>query len=175
MHSQPEFSGIKGRFFAWFLTSPLRHILHMKMGNPDARFMDLLELSGDETVVDSGCGSGHHTLMVAEQLRGGRIIGLDVSHEMIAKLRANAKRRNLADRIEALEADALAIPLDDAMADRAITLAAWHHLGDPQDACNELVRQTRWQVRVRRPRNQRAASTGQRAPSGRPRSQLRRR
>ena len=26
------------------------------------------------------------------------------------------------------------------MADRAITLAAWHHLGDPQEACNELVR-----------------------------------
>lgn len=50
------------------------------------------------------------------------------------------KRRGLADRIEALEADALAIPKGDAIADRAITLAAWHHLDDPQAACNELAR-----------------------------------
>lgn len=140
MTEQPEFSGLKGRFFAWFLTSPLRHILHLKMGNPDARFMELLDLGGDETVIDSGCGSGHHTLMVAERLRRGRIIGLDVSKEMLDKLRANAARRGLSDRIEALEADALAIPLDDAYADRSITLAAWHHLDDPQAACDELVR-----------------------------------
>ncbi len=148
MREQSEFSGLKGRVAAWFLTSPLRRILHWKMGDPDERFMELLALSGDEVVLDSGCGSGHHSLMVAERLRPSsgeddehpRVIGLDVSRAMLDKLLRNAAARGVEDRIEALEADALAIPLDDAMADRAITLAAWHHLDDPQAACLELVR-----------------------------------
>jgi ubiquinone/menaquinone biosynthesis C-methylase UbiE len=148
MSHPAEFSGLKGRLAAWFLTSPLRRILHFKMGNPDSRFMELLELKGDEVVVDSGCGSGHHSLMVAEHLRSAgsagatrpRVIAIDVSKEMIAKLRRNADARGLSDRIEALEADALAIPLDSAVADRAITLAAWHHFDDPQAACRELAR-----------------------------------
>jgi len=139
-HDTPEFSGLKGRFFAWFLTSPLRRVLEWKMGNPDPRFMDLMALDGSEVVVDSGCGSGHHTLMVAERLSSGRIIGLDVSSEMLDKLRRNAASRRVSDRVQALEADALAIPLDDAMADRAITVAAWHHLDDPEKACHELAR-----------------------------------
>jgi ubiquinone/menaquinone biosynthesis C-methylase UbiE len=140
MNTQPEFSGFKGRFFAWFLTSPLRRVLEWKMGNPDPRFMDLLELEGHETVVDSGCGSGHHTLMVAERLPRGRVVGVDVSREMIDKLNRNARGRGLQARVEAIEADALAIPLDDGIADRAITVAAWHHLDDPQAACSELAR-----------------------------------
>jgi len=140
MTSKPEFSGLKGRFFAWFLTSPLRRILDLKMGNTDRRFMDLLELNGSDIVVDSGCGSGYHTLMVAERLASGRVVGLDVSLEMLDKLRRSAAARGLTGRIEAIEADARAIPLDDESADRAITVAAWHHLDEPQKACDELAR-----------------------------------
>lgn len=140
MTREPEFSGLRGRFFAWMLTSPLRRVLDWKMGNPDARFLELLALDGSETVVDSGCGSGYHTLMVAERLATGRVIGLDVSREMLAQLGRNAARRGLTERVDAIEADALAIPLDDMVADRAITVATWHHLDDPQKACAELAR-----------------------------------
>lgn len=138
--TKPEFSGFKGRFFAWFLTSPLRRILDHKMGKPDERFLELLELKGDEVVVDAGCGSGYHTLMMAERLRSGRVIGVDVSKEMLARLTGNAKKRGLADRIEVLEADGLALPLDDGFVDRAVSIAVWHHLDDPQKACSELAR-----------------------------------
>jgi ubiquinone/menaquinone biosynthesis C-methylase UbiE len=78
--------------------------------------------------------------MVAERLTSGRVIGVDVSREMLDELRRNAARRGLQARVEALEGDAMALSLDDASADRAITVAAWHHLDAPQRACDELAR-----------------------------------
>ncbi len=140
MPPKPEFSGVKGRFFAWFLTSPLRRILEWKMGNPDQRFMELLELSGDERVVDSGCGSGYHTLMVAEKLVSGSVVGVDVSREMLSRLRRSATQQGFGARVQAIEADALALPIEDESADRAITVATWHHLENPLGACMELAR-----------------------------------
>ena len=51
-----EFAGLKGRFFAWFLTSPLRRVLEWKMGTPELRLFELLALEGKEVVVDSLVG-----------------------------------------------------------------------------------------------------------------------
>ena len=51
--NKPEFSGLKGRFFAWFLTSPLRRVLDWKMGKPDQRVVELLALTGSERVLDA--------------------------------------------------------------------------------------------------------------------------
>jgi trans-aconitate 2-methyltransferase len=42
-----------------------------------------LELTGDETVVDAGCGSGRVTEKLLELLPQGRLIGVDGSAEMI--------------------------------------------------------------------------------------------
>jgi trans-aconitate 2-methyltransferase len=46
-----------------------------------------LELDGDETVLDAGCGSGKVTAELAKRLRGGRLIAVDGSEAMIAKAR----------------------------------------------------------------------------------------
>ena len=40
-------------------------------------------------------------------------------------------------------ADNLALEIDDQSMDRAISVAAWHHLDDPLRACQELVRTLR--------------------------------
>jgi len=135
-----EFSGLKGRFFAWFLTSPLRHVLEWRMGAPESRLLELLALEGDEVVVDAGCGSGFHSLLVAERLRSGKVLAFDVSDEMLARLRRNASRRDLATKIDARLGDALSLPLEDGCADRAVTVAVWHHMDDPPGACVELTR-----------------------------------
>lgn len=142
-HADHEFSGFKGRFFAWFLTSPLRRVLEMKMGKPEARMLELLQLQGGERVLDAGCGSGFHTLLLAEQLPEGQVVAVDVSPEMLDRLRRNAARRKLSERVEVLRADGLQLPLEDESVDRAVSAAVWHHLDDPQQACRELARALR--------------------------------
>ncbi|MGH2837316.1 MAG: methyltransferase domain-containing protein [Thermoleophilaceae bacterium] len=50
--------------------------------------LDRLELRGDETVLDAGCGSGRVTEMLIERLPRGRVIAVDSSPAMVAKARA---------------------------------------------------------------------------------------
>jgi trans-aconitate 2-methyltransferase len=49
--------------------------------------LERLELRGDETVVDAGCGSGRVTAELAKRLPDGRLIAVDGSEAMIAKAR----------------------------------------------------------------------------------------
>ena len=52
-----------------------------------AAVLDRLELQGDETVLDAGCGSGRVTRLLLERLPRGRVIGVDASPEMVARAR----------------------------------------------------------------------------------------
>jgi trans-aconitate 2-methyltransferase len=49
--------------------------------------LDRLELGGDETVLDAGCGSGRVTSLLIEQLPEGRVIAVDGSPSMVEKVR----------------------------------------------------------------------------------------
>jgi trans-aconitate 2-methyltransferase len=49
--------------------------------------LERLELSGDETAVDAGCGSGRVTAELAKRLPEGRLIAVDGSEAMLAKAR----------------------------------------------------------------------------------------
>jgi len=50
--------------------------------------LDGLELRGDETVLDAGCGSGEVTAKLLERLPRGRVIAVDASPTMVAKATA---------------------------------------------------------------------------------------
>jgi len=49
--------------------------------------LDRLELRGDETVLDAGCGSGRVTRLLLDRLPHGRVIAVDASPEMLARAR----------------------------------------------------------------------------------------
>lgn len=49
--------------------------------------LERLELRGDETALDAGCGSGRVTEQLAKRLPNGRLIAVDGSAAMIAKAR----------------------------------------------------------------------------------------
>lgn len=61
-----------------------------RIGTPMRRWaqavIDDLNLRGDETVLDAGCGSGSVTFDLLERLPSGRIYAVDSSPEMIAKI-----------------------------------------------------------------------------------------
>jgi trans-aconitate 2-methyltransferase len=53
-----------------------------------------LPLSGDETVLDAGCGSGRVTRLLIERLPRGRVIGVDASPSMVEEARAVVRDRD---------------------------------------------------------------------------------
>jgi trans-aconitate 2-methyltransferase len=48
------------------------------------RLLGLLSLSPRESVLDIGCGDGHHTAQIAGLVPEGQVVGIDRSREMIA-------------------------------------------------------------------------------------------
>jgi trans-aconitate 2-methyltransferase len=65
-----------------------------------------LELRGDETVIDAGCGSGRVTEALLARLPRGRVVGVDVSASMI-----EAARERLGERAELHVADLVTMDL----------------------------------------------------------------
>ncbi len=64
-----------------------------------------LELRGDETVLDAGCGSGRVTRLLCERVPDGRVIGVDGSPSMIEH--AGENLAEFGDRVELIVGDLL--------------------------------------------------------------------
>jgi trans-aconitate 2-methyltransferase len=79
-----------------------------------------LPLSGDETVLDAGCGSGRVTAMLLERLPRGRVIGVDSSEEM-----AEYARAALGDRATIFVANLTELELDSPV-DAVFSNAVFH-------------------------------------------------
>ncbi len=84
-----------------------------------------LELTGDETVLDAGCGSGRVTEALIERLPRGDVIGFDGSPEMIA-----AARKRLGGRAELLLGDLTTLDLGGRRLDAVLSTATFHWIGD---------------------------------------------
>ena len=87
-----------------------------RVADPQAEWgrevLDRLDLEGDETVLDAGCGSGRVTRLLLDRLPRGWVIGVDASPSMIEK----AHETLGSDRVELIVADLaeleLARPVD---------------------------------------------------------------
>jgi trans-aconitate 2-methyltransferase len=94
-----------------------------------AAVLDRLELRGDETVLDAGCGSGRVTRLLLERLPRGSVIAVDASAEMVAR----AREELAADpRADVRQADLAELRLADGepRVDAAFSNAVFHWVPD---------------------------------------------
>ena len=86
--------------------------------------LDRLDLSGDETLMDAGCGSGRVTERLLERLPRGRVIAIDASESMIGKA-----REKLGDRVDYRVADLTELELAEPV-DVVFSTATFHWISD---------------------------------------------
>jgi len=88
--------------------------------------LERLELRGDETVVDAGCGSGRVTQALMARLPAGHVIGIDASADMLG-----AARRRLGPDADIRTQDLLELDLGaDAPVDAILSTATFHWIAD---------------------------------------------
>lgn len=89
-----------------------------------------LELRGNETAVDAGCGSGRLTAELLELLPDGHVIAIDRSANMVAEARENLAA--FGDRVSVVQGDVgdLSLEIVGAPVDLVFSTATFHWIGD---------------------------------------------
>jgi len=113
------------------------------------RILDRLNLSGDETVLDVGCGHGLLLIGAAKRLPQGRSVGIDLwsqvdqgNNSREATLR-NAVLEGVTERVEVRDGDMRKLPFADATFDAAVAHFAIHNIPSHEgrrEAIREIVR-----------------------------------
>jgi SAM-dependent methyltransferase len=99
--------------------------------------LDRMRIAPAGNILDLGCGAGWLAPLLAEQVPEGRVVGMDVSDEMIRRA-----RRNYADLDSVLfvVGEAEEIPWDANFFDRVISVESAYYWPDPQRALREICR-----------------------------------
>jgi trans-aconitate 2-methyltransferase len=94
-----------------------------------------LYLTGSETVIDLGCGSGRVSALIAEQLPEGRLICIDQSSSMLA---AAKKQLNTFNNVDFIEAEISSANLGNLKADIVFSSAVFHWIKDHDMLFNNI-------------------------------------
>ncbi|MGI8650574.1 MAG: class I SAM-dependent methyltransferase [Rubrobacter sp.] len=89
-------------------------------------FLDLLELRGDEYVLDAGCGTGRVTERLLERLPEGRVLAVDGSEAMV---RATREKFASDERVSCLWRDLLELRVEEPV-DVLFSTATFHWIPD---------------------------------------------
>jgi SAM-dependent methyltransferase len=106
------------------------------VGNPLA----LGELRAGDTVLDIGCGAGVDSILAARKVGPtGRVVGVDMTEEMVVKARRNAIAAGVANtEFHAAEADSL--PLSDGCVDVVVSNGVFNLCLDKPRVLAEVFR-----------------------------------
>lgn len=93
----------------------------------------LLNLKGDEQVLDIGCGNGKTTAEIAARIPQGKVVGVDASADMVAFATSNNQHPNL----EFAVADARHLPYQQQF-DLVVSFNALHWIPDQAEALQSI-------------------------------------
>ena len=99
--------------------------------------LDRMGLSPADSVLDVGCGAGWLLHLLAERVTEGRVVGMDVSDEMVRHA-----RRNCADlaQVMAVTGSVDEIPWENAFFTKAISVESAYYWPDPAAGLQEIFR-----------------------------------
>lgn len=110
--------------------------LGLGCGNPTS----IANLKADETVLDLGSGAGFDCFLAARQVgESGRIIGVDMTPEMIEKARANAKNGGFTN-VEFRQGEIENLPVEDASIDVVLSNCVINLSPDKGPVFDEIFR-----------------------------------
>jgi len=146
MRTLDRFEGTYGALYNAVLTRPLlRRAVFRVVGNAepilqlDHHVAELVAHASAGVLLDVPCGGG--TILPILQSAGfaGRAIELDLAAAMVARARERADGVSGFD-VEIVQADATAMPLDDASVDLAVSINGLHVMPDPGAVLAEIAR-----------------------------------
>lgn len=114
-----------------------------------AEVLDQLELTGDELVLDVGCGRGLVLVEAARRLPAGHVTGIDLwrgkdqSGNNPAVTEVNAKIAGVADRVQVRTGDMTDLPFADASFDLVTASLAIHNIPLAEDRATAVREVTR--------------------------------
>lgn len=99
--------------------------------------ISLMQVGEEARVLDLGCGSGWAARLLAGYARRGRVVGLDISDEMIEAARSSSKEfENLEFRVGSAER----LPFDDGEFTHAFSMESLYYYADMPAALREVRR-----------------------------------
>lgn len=105
------------------------------------RVLNELHLRGDECVLDAGCGTGKLTRLLLQNVPRGRVVGLDVSRNMVLHAQQDL-RPDFGDRVQFVAADLLSLPFLGCF-DGIFSTASFHWVLDHDALFRSLFRSLR--------------------------------
>src|SRR6185295_19922126 len=96
----------------------------------------LLDIPADGRVLDVGCGNGWATRLMAEQAADGRVVGIDISDEMVDLARESSSSFS---NVEFREASAEKLSFTEAEFTHAFSMESLYYYSDILGALKEIT------------------------------------
>jgi SAM-dependent methyltransferase len=96
-----------------------------------------MQLAPDDNVLDVGCGSGWLARLMAEQVPEGRVVGMDISDEMVRRARRN---NDAIENAMFVIGEVGEIPWDAQFFTQAVSVESAFYWPDPARAMREIFR-----------------------------------
>lgn len=124
---------------------PMNRLLTFGLwGRWQRRLLRLLDPQPGERWLDVACGTADLSLLIGAMVGPtGRVVGVDISEEMLSIGRQKVARRGFTDRIELLAANALDLPFRDGGFDGAVVGFGLRNMADVRRAVAEMRRVVR--------------------------------
>lgn len=116
------------QFFSCEWNSAAYHRLSEPQVSWGKKVLSRLRLRGDEVVLDAGCGTGRLTAELLDALPRGRVVGIDLSQNMLGSAREHLSPQ-FGERVSLVACDLLHLPFSRVF-DGIVSTAAFHWVLD---------------------------------------------